>query len=136
MNLFAVLLETAPHRSTASKFTSWNGLLYLAAGAGLILWPAIVQKLYLDADFAGKESALVRLIGMTLAVIGWLYFFGGRSGGRQVVAATVVDRLTIVPLMLIPMAMNGIFPHTLLAFAALDPCLALVTWRLLVLDAS
>jgi hypothetical protein len=129
--LFSALLESPRSRSAASTFTTWNGVLYMASGALLIAWPACVQALFLDPAFAGKESSLVRLTGMLLAVVGWLYFFGGRSGARAMVAATVVDRLTLVPIVLVSMALNGVMPHTLLSFAILDPTLALVAWRLL-----
>jgi hypothetical protein len=68
---------------------------------------------------------------MTVAIIGWFYLFGGRSGGRQVVAASVLDRIILVPLVLVPIAISGVFPHLLLFFAILDPLLGLVTWYLL-----
>ena len=48
----------------------------------------------------------MRVIGLTVAVIGWLYIFGGHSGARQFVAASVVDRLVFVPLVLIPLAIG------------------------------
>ena len=51
----------------------------------------------MDSAFAGREEALVRVLGMTRAVIGWLYLFGGRSGARQFVAASVLDRVVLVP---------------------------------------
>jgi hypothetical protein len=131
MSLLAALRETPTHRSTASKYTSLNGLLYLASGGLLIARPGVVQTLLLDAPFQGHEAALVRVLGMALAVIGWLYFFGGRSGGRQVVAASVLDRLILVPLVLVPTALAGVFPHTMIGFAILDPALALGAWWLL-----
>jgi len=136
MSLLAALQETSTHRSTASKYTSLNGLLYLASGGLLIAWPGVIQALLGDAPFQGHEAALVRVLGMALAVIGWLYFFGGRSGGRQVVAASVLDRLILVPLVLVPTALAGVFPHTMIGFAILDPVLALGAWWLLVRDAS
>jgi hypothetical protein len=64
-------------------------------------------------------------------VIGWLYLFGGLSGGRRIVAASVLDRIVLVPLVLIPLAIAGIFPHLLLAFAVLDPTLGIGAWLLL-----
>ncbi|MGN6228397.1 MAG: hypothetical protein ACTHNM_13265 [Dyella sp.] len=94
----------------------------------------MIQTLLGDAPFQGHEAALVRVLGMALAVIGWLYFFGGRSGGRQVVAASVLDRLILVPLVLVPTALAGVFPHTMLSFAILDPALALGAWWLLARD--
>ncbi len=115
----------------ASKYTAVNGLLYLATGALLIGWPGATQTLFRDAAFVGREGALIRVIGLTVLVIGWLYLFGGRSGGRQIVAASVVDRLVFVPAVLVPVAMAGVFPHLLTTLALLDPSLAIVGWILL-----
>jgi hypothetical protein len=56
--------------------------------------------------------------------------FGGRSGARQIVAASVVDRLIFVPAVLIPVAMAGVFPHLLLTFAIFDALLAIGAWIL------
>ena len=67
---------------------------------------------------------------MTVTVIGWLYVFGGRSGASQFGPASIVDRVTIVPLVLVPVAIAGVFPHIFLAFAMLDPTLALGAWIL------
>ena len=134
MTLIAALKEAPTNLSAAAKFTSACGLLYLASGALLLLWPAAVQNLFFDPPFVGNEAALTRLLGMTVALIGWLYIFGGRSGGRQFVAASILDRIILVPLVLVPAAVRGVFPHTLLMFSFLDPVLALVAWRLLSRD--
>ena len=136
MKVIAALRESPANLSAASKFTSACGLLYLASGALLLLWPAVVQKIFLDPDFVGNEATLMRIIGLTVAVIGWLYIFGGRSGGRQIVAASILDRVVLVPLVLLPVVISGVFPHTLLMFAVLDPALALVAWRLLAREGS
>ena len=68
---------------------------------------------------------------MAVVVIGWLYLFGGRSGSRQAVAASVIDRLTIVPLVLLPLATYGVFPHLFIFFALLDMRLGTGAWVLL-----
>jgi hypothetical protein len=68
---------------------------------------------------------------LTVVVIGWLYVFGGRTGGRQFSAASVVDRLIFVPVVLLPLAIAGVFPHMLLAFTVLDMTLAVGAWMLL-----
>lgn len=73
----------------------------------------------------------MRVLGMTVAVIGWFYIFGGRTGGRQFVASTVLDRVVIVPLVLIPLAIAGVFPVLLGFFAILDPVLGGIAWYLL-----
>ena len=105
-----------------------NGFIYLAGGALLIVWPGVTQTLFMERAFIGDEQGLIRVMGLTVVVIGWLYLFGGRSGARQVVAASVVDRLIFVPGVLVPLAIAGVFPHLLLAFAALDVALAIGAW--------
>jgi hypothetical protein len=128
ISLINELLEKPANLSAASKYTAMNGLIYLAAGVLLIVWPGVTQTLFMERAFVGDEQGLVRVMGLTVVVIGWLYLFGGRSGARQVVAASVVDRLIFVPGVLVPLAMAGVFPHLFLAFAALDVTLAIGAW--------
>jgi len=130
MSFTADLLEKPPALSKASQWTAMNGYIYLSLGALFAIWPGAVQSLFRDDEFAGHEEALFRVIGMTVMVIGWLYLFGGRSGGRQTVAASILDRWILVPVVLVPIAMAGVFPHVLLAFALLDASLALGAWIL------
>jgi hypothetical protein len=131
MSYVTDLLEKPPNLSTSSKYTAMNGILYLATGGLLVAWPEVTQAIFMDAPFVGHEGALIRVIGLTLAVIGWLYLFGGRSGARQIVAASVLDRLVFVPAVLVPVALAGVFPHLLLTLAILDPLLAIGAWALL-----
>jgi hypothetical protein len=131
MSFITDLLEKPSNLSTASKYTVMNGVLYLGAGVLIIAWPGMVQTLFRDAPFVGQEGALFRVVGLLLVVIGWLYFFGGRSGSRQPVAASVIDRLIFVPLIFLPLAYAGVFPHLLVAFAIIDPLLGIGAWFLL-----
>jgi hypothetical protein len=130
MSLIATLVKK-PNLTAASKFQASNGVIYLAGGVGLILWPGLVQVLLRDPPFTGHESGLFRALGLTTVVIGWHYLFGGRTGGEQVVAAGVIDRLIYVPLVLLPLAFAGVFPHTFIAFTILDVGLAIGAWTLL-----
>ena len=131
MSLIKDLLDKSPHLSTASKYTVMNGILYLGTGVLFIAWPGVVQALFRDAPFVGNEAALFRIVGLLLVVIGWLYLFGGRSGARQAVAASVIDRLLFVPVVLLPLVMAGVFPHLLVALTILEPTLAIGAWILL-----
>ena len=47
MSLIKDLLEKPPNLSTASKYTTMNGVIYLATGARFIAWPGVVQTIYL-----------------------------------------------------------------------------------------
>lgn len=131
MSLLSDLAEAPAQRSDASRFTSACGLLYMASGLALLVWPSEVQFVFRERAFAADEETLTRVIGMLLTVVGWFYYFGGRTGGRQFIAATVLDRLVLVPLVLVPIVVAGVFPRVMLAFAVLDPLLALVAWYLL-----
>jgi hypothetical protein len=130
MSFTTDLWEMPPNLSRASQWTAMNGYIYLSLGALFAIWPGAVQILFRDDEFAGHEEALFRVIGMTVMVIGWLYLFGGRSGGRQTVAASILDRWILVPAVLVPVALAGVFPHVLLVFALLDASLALGAWIL------
>ena len=131
MSLIADLLERPFDQAITSKYTAMNGLIYLGIGALVLLWPGMVQTIFRDEAFVGNEAAHIRIAGMTVMVIGWLYLFGGLSGGRRIVAASVLDRVVLVPLVLLPLAIAGVFPHFLLAFAVLDPALGIGAWLLL-----
>ena len=103
MSFFKDLLAKPADLSTASKYSVINGYVYLALGGLLLLWPGAVQTIFKDASFVGNESALFRVAGMTVVVIGWLYVFGGRSGARQLGPASVLDRVILVPVVLVPL---------------------------------
>jgi hypothetical protein len=98
INLFYDLLPKPTKLTTSSKYTELNGLIYLVVGVLLVIWPRLVQTLFMERAFVADEQWLIGVIELTVVVIGWLYLFGGRSGGEQVVAASVVDRLIFVPL--------------------------------------
>jgi hypothetical protein len=130
MSFVSDLLQTPASLSSASKWTGMNGFVYLGLGALFVVWPGVVQTIFMDEPFTGHDRALFRVIGLTVMVIGWLYLFGGRSGSPQFVAASVLDRWILVPAVLVPIAVWGTFPHVLLAFVLLDASLALGAWVL------
>lgn len=125
-------LWASPRSTPLSRYTVWNGALYLALGAQLFAWPGAAQAIFRAAPFAAGEAGLVRVIGVTLAVIGWFYVMGGRTGADAFGLSTVVDR-ALIPLLLVPLAVLGeVDPHLVLPFAVLDPLLgfgAWLTWR-------
>src|SRR5262249_29422630 len=111
MSLISIAFEKLPNLTTASKFTVFNGFVYLGLGALLILWPVSPQQLLDEGAFVGAEQGLSRVLGMAVAISGYSLVIGGNSGGRQETAASVIDRLTIVPVVLIPSAVAGVFPR-------------------------
>jgi hypothetical protein len=126
--LIQALKEKSASPSAAARFTSSTGLLYLAFGLGICAIPALVPVLFFEPTFQGREEGLLRLSGFIMAVVGWFFWIGGRTGARAFVAATIIPRL-VVPAPLVFLATTGVFPHFMYAMAALDPALALVAWR-------
>jgi len=122
LNFINELLEKSPRLTTASSYAALNGVIYLIAGVTLAVWPGVEQTLFRDPDFRGHEGALMRVIGLMVLVIGWLYMCSAAAPAHG--AASVVDRLVFVPLVLMPVAMAGVFPHMFIAFALLDASLA------------
>ncbi|PKO49462.1 MAG: hypothetical protein CVU31_00505 [Betaproteobacteria bacterium HGW-Betaproteobacteria-4] len=121
-------MEIPQTLSKASRYTSMNGVIYMAFGALMLIMPDVVRNIYMEPAFVGREEGLVRLVGMMLAIVGCFYFFGGRSGAKQIVAAAILDRIIIVPAVLVPLGVLGVFPHLLFSFAVLDPALAIGAW--------
>lgn len=136
MSLIRDLLARPDSLSAGSRFTISCGLFYLATGGLMLAWPGMVQTLFRDPPFSGHEAELVRVTGMLLGIVGWFYVMGGRTGSRPFVAATIPGRLIVVPLVLVPLGLSGVFPHLLFTFAALDPVLAIVAWVLLGRDGA
>lgn len=134
MSLIHALTARTDSLSPGSRFTIACGLFYLATGVLMLAWPGMVQAVFRDLPFAAQEAELVRICGLLLGIVGWFYFIGGRTGARQIVAATVPGRLIVVPLVLVPLALSGVFPTLLFTFAVLDPVLAIVAWVLLSKD--
>ena len=136
MPLIADLLATPRGLPDASRYTVANGLFYMISGMTFLTAPGAVQTIFADPPFAGHDEASVRVVGLLIVTIGWLAMFGGLSGQRQFVAATVVSRILFVPAVLVPLAMAGLFPHALYTFAVLDPARATGAWIYLSRDAK
>jgi hypothetical protein len=125
MQLINDLFEKSPNQTVLSRYLSLNGVLYLGAGALLLLWPGSVQTLLGDPAFVGREEGLIRVIGLTVVIIGLLYLLGGRANAKQIIAVSIVSRPILVPLALVPLAIAGVFPHLLLTYVVLDMLLSI-----------
>jgi cytochrome c biogenesis protein CcdA len=76
MSFVEDLLEKPAVLSAGSKYAVINGIIYLALGLLFIVWPGVVQTVFMDRAFVGDEQGLIRVMGLTVIVIGWLYVFG------------------------------------------------------------
>ena len=127
------MMETpAGSPGALSRYTLWNGVIYVFVGGALYLVPDVVRQLLFMAPFAGHEEGYFRLLGVTVAIIGWFYVFGARTRADSFALSTVADRIA-VPALLLPLYFTGqVPPGPIFAFALLDPLLALgayLIWR-------
>ena len=107
-----------------------SGLFYLGMGLTICAAPTLIPALFFEPSLTGREGGLLRLVGWIMAVVGGFLWIGGRAGARSFVAAGIIARLA-VPLLVIPLAATGVFPHMMFAFGVLDPVSGVVTWRML-----
>jgi hypothetical protein len=118
---------TAAH--AADRLHLLEGAFYMLVGATWYMWPGSVQVLMRAPPFQSVgEVGLVRSLGMLLAVIGYLYIFGARTGQDRFGVATILDRL-LVPVLLVPLVIRGeLTPQAGLPFAVIDPVLGIGAW--------
>lgn len=125
-----LLFSKPPSHTPLTSYTSWNGVFYMFVGATFYVWPGSAQAVLGAPPYQGNDTGLVRALGMTIAVIGYLYFFGARTAQDRFGVATILDRL-LVPALLVPLVASGELPPQLgLPFAVLDPALAVGAWMI------
>jgi hypothetical protein len=125
-----LLFSKPPPHTPLTIYTEWNGVLYMLLGATFYVWPGSAQVILRAPPYQAGEAGLVRALGMTIALIGYFYFFGGRTGQDRFGVATILDRL-IVPVLLVPLVVSGeLSPQLGLPFAILDPALAIGAWAI------
>ncbi|MCO4746141.1 MAG: hypothetical protein KC912_15195 [Proteobacteria bacterium] len=130
---FFETLTAAPQLGALSKYTVANGLMYLCVGTAILFMPADWLALALMLDgWQGYEEGWARMIGFTLAVVGWFYVMGGRTGAASFGLATVVDR-AIVPFAMLGLWATGkVAVGMVIGVGILDPLLGLgayLIWR-------
>ena len=124
----AELFEVPAERSILSRYTSWNGVFYALLGVFLYGSPGVI----LTAITGQTALGSLRLSGMSMAIIGWFYWIGGRTGVSSFGLATIVDR-ALVPVLLGGLVLTGsVQLQEVIVIAILDPVLALgalLIWR-------
>lgn len=131
-----LLFSRAPPHTPLTRYTLWNGVLYLLLGVTLLVWPGFGQVVFRAPQYQAGEAGLVRTIGMLLAIIGYLYVFGARTGQDRFAVSTILDRL-ILPFLLVALILAGqLAPELGVPFAILDPALGIGAWMVFVRSRS
>ena len=118
--------------SKTEKFVQWSSLLVYCLGGLTFL---AVPKLYgiiLNVEYTGRSEGYVRLVGLGVVEIGFLFIILARSTVRihryGTILASVVSRLVWVPATGLMFILRNMVPFTFaLVFMGLDVLLSLST---------
>lgn len=123
--------RTEPMTST-QKFTQWSALVaYCGGGLTLLICPQLWQIL-LQLDLQGRTEGYLRLSGLGILVIGFIFVISARSNLQRssngTILASVLSRLLYVNGILAMMVLRDMLPLSFaLVFMVLDTVLSLIT---------
>ncbi len=115
------------------KYLEINSYLYMFLGLWICIYPTFLSSIGLFPEVVGREIGFIQVIGFTLFVIGYFYFFGARTRKKSFCLASIFDRLILVPIVLgFIVVTDSLEIDFVLPFLILDPLLALgalYIWR-------
>jgi hypothetical protein len=113
-------------RTTLVKYIEINAFLYMLIGLSFCFFPTLHSSLGLIPMVQGREIGFLQVIGFTLFLVGYFYYFGARTHKVSICLATIFDRLILVPLFLGFIVITGTLEISfVLPFLIIDPILAL-----------
>ena len=132
------LHETPLSITPTHRFLFLQGVLYAFAGLTFMILPT--QGVYLvtlgalstesfEIDESGHptELRMLQFTGYLVFLIGYFYMQGARENTLQFVAATTLNRLVFVPLLMLLLAIFGARIPLCILFGLLDPSLTALT---------
>ena len=106
----------------------YQGLLYCAMGFLGLLAPSVFPVILCMEPFNGSEIPFVRLAGVALLIIGYLYVQIARTNLEFFVSVSILDRI-ILPFIFIYLWSCGLRRNICILFAIMEPTLALMTLK-------
>lgn len=123
------------YATTTHKFLLVQGVVYAAVGMLCSVKPSLIADMMLIPSPEALDLAWFRIAGVPLSTIGYFYIQGARQVDvKPFVVTSTFNRMTFVPLMLFYIMFFGSTPQVCLAFAVLDPLLAVLTHHVWVHD--
>ena len=93
-------LRGSDKKTTLIKYIEINSFLYMLIGLSFCFFPTLHSSLGIIPMVEGREIGFLQVIGFTLFLVGYFYYFGARTHKVSICLATVFDRLILVPLFL------------------------------------
>ena len=121
-----LLFRPEIEKSRLIRFTENCGYMYILIGSLFLFVPNSLVMLGLTPTFQGQEEGLIRIVGITVAIIGYFYIFGARTHSRAFGLSTILDRLLIPFLLSFVYLVSNVELFLLLPLGVLDPVLALI----------
>lgn len=116
------------YATSTHKFILVQGISYVAVGLLSVVLPALVADAFLIPDPAVSDLAWLRIVGVAVTTIGYLYIQLSRMIDiGPVVLYTTFNRVTFVPVLLLYILLCGSSPQVCISFALLGPLLAVLT---------
>ena len=118
-------------RTLFIKYTELNGIFYFLTGLFIFFFPGVPSTLGLMPEVTLKEEGFLQLIGFSLSIVGYFYYFGARTHKKSFGLATVFDRLILVPIFLgIILVKGNLDKEFFLPLLILDPILGIGAYYL------
>jgi hypothetical protein len=114
----AMMIPVSPP-TPLSRFTFWNGLIYLPTGLLFLFFPQVLELT--GYPTLGDAAGPVRGVGLCVVYIGSFYLWSARSRFTPLALATVFNRVFVGPLLILPLvAFNLMHPLLGIPFMVLD----------------
>ena len=130
--LFMMSIPRTEPMTNVQKFTQWSSVLaYCVGGSSLLVCPEL-WRILLQLDFLGRTEGYLRLIGLGVAIIGFLLVISARSNHQDpvqgVILASIHSRCIGVNGVLLMLILRDMLPLSFaLFFMCLDTSLSLIT---------
>jgi hypothetical protein len=128
---FKSLMSPVPPPTALSKYTTFNGVLYMATGTLFWLYPYALE-LFGHPPLTVATAGPTRGIGIAVMQIGWFYLWGARTRSESFSLATIVNRF-FARVLILPLVYLKLLEPTLgIPFVVIDLLLAtgmLIVWK-------
>ena len=130
--LFMMSISRTEPMTKVQKFTQWSSVLAYCVGGGSLLVCPQLWSILLQLDFLGRTEGYLRLIGLGVAIIGFLLVISARSNQQDpihgAILGSILSRGIGVNGVLLMLILRNMLPLSFaLFFMCLDTSLSLMT---------
>lgn len=132
MSMIDVMRQPVAPPTALSRYTTFNGILYVLTGLTFMLWPYCLE-LVGHPPLTVASAGPIRGVGISVIYIGSFYIWGARSRFVPISLASVVNRVFLGPVLILPLVYLKLMEPMLgIPFCVLDVVLGVgmyVVWK-------